>query len=241
MTTPPASPSAWKKLSLSAKTAIIAIPSVLALVLVLIVATLLLSPPIEKPSGESGGAGSQGATQVPMVLENSHMVDEAGENAPTLVEFLDFECEACASVYPIIEDIRAQYDGEINYVIRYFPLSGHKNSMNAAIAVEAAAQQGKFEDMYHLMYQTLGEWGEKQESEAPRFRGYAEQLGLDLTAYDAAVADPATQARVEEDYNAGVALGVSGTPTFYLDGKLLQPQYVSDLTDAIDAAIAAAK
>lgn len=240
MTTPPAAPSAWKKLSPSAKTAIIAIPSVLALVLVLIVVTLLNRPPIEQPgSGTQAHSGSTDSP-VPMVLENSHVLDSAGPDAPTLVEFLDFECEACAGVYPIIEDIRAEYDGKINYVIRYFPLSGHKNSLHAAIAVEAAAQQGKFEEMYHLMYQTLGEWGEKQESEAPRFRGYAEHLGLDLDAYDAAVADPATQERVEEDYNAGVALGVNGTPTFYLDGKLLEPQYVSDLTDALDAAIAAA-
>lgn len=241
MTTPPAAPNAWKKLSPSAKTAIIAIPSVLALVLVLIVVTLLNRPPIEQPgSGTQAHSGSTDSP-VPMVLENSHYLDNVGEDAPTFVEFLDFECEACAGVYPVLEDIRAQYDGQINYVVRYFPLSGHKNSMHAAIAVEAAAQQGKFEEMYHLMFTTLGEWGEKQESEAPRFREYAEQLDLDMAAYDQAVADPATKERILADYNAGMELGVQGTPTFFLDGKLLEPQYVNDITDALDAAIAARK
>ncbi|MBL3698745.1 hypothetical protein D3228_03630 [Leucobacter luti] len=172
------------------------------------------------------------------VAENSHVLDDAGENAPTLVEFLDFECEACGALYPVIEDIRAQYDGKINVVVRYFPLSGHLNSMNAAVAVEAAAQQGKFEEMSAMMFETQLEWGEKQESEAARFRGYADALGLDLAAFDAAVADPATQARVEEDLAAGQALGVQGTPTFFLDGALLQPTQISDITDALDRALA---
>jgi len=103
--------------------------------------------------------------------------------------------------------------------------------------VEAAAQQDQFEGMYRMMFETQAEWGEGQTSEAERFRGYAETLGLDMTAYDQAVADPATRERVEEDFNAGRALKVSGTPTFFLDGKQLDLTSPEDLPNALDAAL----
>lgn len=70
---------------------------------------------------------------------------------------------------------------------RYVPMPGHANAENAAVAVEAAAQQGRFEDMYDRMYETQPEWGEEQESQAAVFRGFAEEMGLDMAAYDAAV------------------------------------------------------
>ncbi|MGO2140019.1 MAG: DsbA family protein [Leucobacter sp.] len=237
-------PSQRKRMSTSAKAALITIPIVVVGVIVLII-VLSLGKPAAAPGGggdaaRPGGSGSSAATS-PVVAENSHVLSDAGPDAPTLVEFLDFECEACGEIFPVMEELREEYAGEMNFVIRYFPLPGHQNSMTAALAVEAAAQQGKFEEMYKLMFETLGEWGEKRDSEAPRFRGYAEQLGLDMAAYDAALKDPATQQRIEFDFEAGQKLGVSGTPTFFLEGELFQPQYLTDITDAFDAAIAAKK
>lgn len=226
-----------KRLSTSAKAALITIPTVLLAALVVIL-VFAFAKNDEKP--ESGVPESP-ASAVPLVETNSHRLDDAGDDAPTLVEFLDFECEACGEVYPVMEEIRAEYAGTVNFVVRYFPIPGHLNSMNAAVAVEAAAQQGKFEEMYQRMYETLPEWGEGQESEAPRFRSYAEELGLDIAAYDRAVADPATQERVEFDFEAGQALGVQGTPTFFLEGERFQPQYVDDIRDALDEAIEARK
>lgn len=228
--TQPASPSWWKRLSTSMKSMLIAVPAVLIIAGLAISMAIAGGPaPVTVPQSEAGVADT--------VADNSHVVDDVSETAPTLVEFLDFECEACGALYPYIEEVREYYDGQINYVVRYFPLGGHFNSMNAAVAVEAAAQQGKFEDMFHQMLQSQAEWGEKQSSEAERFRGYAEQLGLDMAAYDRAVADPATEARVQEDLDAGTALGVTGTPTFFLDGKQLSLTTPDDLPDAIEAAL----
>ena len=233
-----------KKLSTSQKAALIAIPAVLLIALILILISVLNRPEVQAPGEASNGSGTGGGTptqsDVPLVQENSHVLDDAGEGAPVLVEFLDFECEACGAVYPVIEEIRKQYDGQITYVPRYF-ITNHANSMNAAIAVEAASQQGKFEEMYQKLFESQSEWAEQQDSQADKIRGYAEELGLDMDAFDAAVADPATQARVEEDHNAGMSLGVRGTPTFFLNGELLQPQTVTDITDALDAAIAESK
>ena len=173
-----------------------------------------------------------------VVRDNSHVLDDAGDEV-VLVEFLDFECEACAAFYPYVEQARADYAGEVTFVTRYFPIPGHQNSRTAAIAVEAAAQQGHFEQMYQLMFENQKAWGERQDSQAGVFRGYAEALGLDLDAYDAAVADPATLERVLEDYNEGIALGVNKTPTFFLNGEKMEIQSIEDFRDQLDAAIAA--
>jgi len=204
----------------------------IAVVIVLVIAAIIVgitNRPTAPDAADTAGA-------LPGALTNSHVLDDAGPNAPTLVEFLDFECEACGAFYPVIEELRAEYEGEINYVVRYFPLPGHFNSMNAAVAAEAAAQQGQFEAMYQRLFESQTQWGEQQTSRAELFRSFAEDLSLDMAAYDAAVADPATQQRVEQDLNDGKYRDVSGTPTFFLDGERLELTQLSDLTDALDDA-----
>lgn len=171
------------------------------------------------------------------VRADSHVLDDAGEEAVTIVEFLDFECEACGAYYPVVEELREKYDGQITYVVRYFPLPGHANSTHAAVAAEAAAQQGRFEDMYHRLFETQAQWGEAQESRAALFREYAEDLGLDIAAYDAAVSDPATEERVRSDFEEGRALGVASTPTFFVNGDPLVIERWDDLEIAIQAAL----
>jgi protein-disulfide isomerase len=155
----------------------------------------------------------------------------------TLVEFLDFECESCLAAYPVVEQLRADYAGQVTFVARYFPVEGHFNAQNAAVAVEAAAQQGQFEAMYQRMYETQPQWGEQQTSRAPLFREFASDLGLDMDAYDDAVADPATLDRVLADRDDGLALGVQGTPTFFLDGEQLTVASAQELIDAVAAAV----
>ncbi|WP_299039605.1 thioredoxin domain-containing protein [uncultured Pseudokineococcus sp.] len=186
----------------------------------------------------SEGPGQEVDPSVPVVAADSHYLSDAGPDAPVLVEFLDFECEACAAAYPVVEQIREEYEGRLSVVARYFPLPGHANAENAAVAVEAAAGQGAFEGMYQRMYATQAQWGEQQESQADLFRTFAVDLGLDMAAYDAAVADPATLARVGRDLTDGQTLGVQSTPTFFLDGQRIELTSVEDLTAAIEAALA---
>ncbi len=172
-----------------------------------------------------------------ILRSDTHVLDDGGADAVTVVEFLDFECEACGAYYPVVEELRDKYAGQITYAVRYFPLPGHFNSTNAAVAAEAAAQQGRFEDMYHRLFETQSEWGEGQESRAELFRDYAKQLGLDMAAYDAAVADPATEQRVRVDFDEGRTLGVSSTPTFFVDGEPLPIERWGDLESAIQDAL----
>lgn len=156
-----------------------------------------------------------------LVREDSHRVTSPATEKAQLVEFLDFECEACLAAQPVVEELKKEFGDRITFVNRYFPLPAHRNSATAALAVEAAAQQGKYEQMYAKMFETQPQWGEKTESQAPLFRTFAEELGLDLTAYDAAVADDKTKERIKKDIADGTALGVKGTPTFFLNGKML--------------------
>ncbi len=176
---------------------------------------------------------------VPFVRDNSHVLGIPGDGSVTMVEFLDFECEACGALYPFYEELRKEYSGKVRFVARYFPIPSHFNAMNAAIAVEAAAQQGYFEQMYSMMYETQEQWAEQQVSKADLFRGWAQQMGLDMAKFDAAVADPATAARIAQDQQDGEALGVEGTPTLFLNGKKLELSNGQQLMDEINAAIAA--
>jgi protein-disulfide isomerase len=207
----------------------------IAVVVVLVVAALIYV--LNNQSQAAPPVSGDGSSSPQLVRENSHVLDDGGEAAVTVVEFLDFECEACGSFYPIVENLREQFAGEITYVVRYFPLPGHFNSKNAAIAAEAAAQQDRFEDMYHRLFETQAEWGEAQESRADLFRSFAEELGLDMAAYDAAVVDPSTAERVDLDLEDGRALGVSSTPTFFVGGELAQLQEWDDLENLIQAAV----
>lgn len=175
---------------------------------------LLLSPDDRR----GGGLDVQPAAQAMPVRESSHRLTEPKKSELTIVEFLDFECEACGAMYPIVEKLRAEYGERVTFVARYFPMPGHRNGELAARTAEAAARQGKFEEMYNKLFTTQKEWGESQEWKEDVFRGYAKQLGLNMQRFDADLADPEVAGRVQDDQRDGLGLGVQGTPTFFVDG-----------------------
>jgi protein-disulfide isomerase len=177
------------------------------------------------------------ATAQPLVRANSHRLSTAPDGKVTFVQFTDFECEACLSVHPAIEQLRKDYDGRVTFVVKYFPLDGHFNSERAARAVEAAAQQGEFEAMYQRMYATQTEWGEQQTPADETFRGFADDLELDLAKFDTAYDHPATLERIQQDLADGQKAGVESTPTFFVNGERLDPRTYEDFTTALDAAL----
>ncbi|MDP3207638.1 MAG: thioredoxin domain-containing protein [Rhodoglobus sp.] len=174
----------------------------------------------------------------PTVREDSHRLTSPESSTVTFVEFLDFECEACGAAFPYVEELRAEYGDRVTFVMRYFPLPSHLNSKNAAVAAEAAARQGELEVMYQKLFESQSQWGEKQDSQAPLFRTYAEELGLDMEQYDADVADPSTLERVKSDFDDGRALGVSSTPTMYVNDVLVELTSLDDIRAAIENALA---
>lgn len=208
---------------------------VAAAVVIVGITIALVVRPWEQAGTAAEPAGDVSAADT--LAADTHILDDAGEGAPVVVEFLDFECPSCALVYPTMETLRAEYSGEVTFAVRYFPLASHQNAFPAALAAEAAAQQGEFEAMYQRLFETHSDWAGTDDA-AETFRGFAEDLGLDMDAYDAAVADPATGDRIEADYEAGVALGVQSTPTIYIDGQQLELSHVDDIEAGIEAALA---
>jgi protein-disulfide isomerase len=171
------------------------------------------------------------------VRDSSHRLNTVPDSDVYFVEFLDFECEGCRALFPAIEQLRSEYGDRVNFVLRYFRLQSHFNAERAARSVEAAAQQGQLEAMYKKMYETQADWGEQQVPKDDVFRGFAQELGLDMAAFDAAYNDPATVERIKLDIADGTELGVQGTPTFFLNGERLQPRSYEDLTTALDQAL----
>lgn len=205
---------------------------------IIIVAALVLAGVVVFAVAGSSEEGGTESASAEVIRTDSHRLSSAPEEAPVLVEFLDFECEGCGALYPIMEELRSEYEGEITFAIRYFPNEGHFNAMNAALAVEAAARQGKLEEMYEKMFETQGEWGEAQESKAAVFAGFARELGLDMARYQREIADPKVAERIERERDEGLALGVEGTPSLFLDGEPLAPESHEQLKAEIDAALA---
>lgn len=202
-----------------------------AIVAVVVGAGILL---ISRSDTDGPGRVSSDTSAPSVVRDDSRRLNSPSDAAVTFVEFLDFECEGCRAAYPVVEQLRADYGDRVEFVLRYFPLPGHVNGERAARAVEAAAQQGRLEAMYRTMYETQAQWGERRTPADDVFRGFAAELGLDMAAYDAAYADLATAERIQVDVDDGMALGVQGTPTFFVNGEQVSPRAVDDLRTAIE-------
>ncbi len=158
----------------------------------------------------------------------------------TLVEFLDPECESCASFGPVVKKILKDYDGKIRLVVRYMPL--HPNSMKAANLTEAAGEQGKYWQMQELLFQKQAEWGERHGAPPTAqpanieelFEKYAMELGLDINKVNAAIKENKYKDKLERDRRDGQTLGVMKTPSFFVNGRILVRFSEADLRALID-------
>ncbi|MEU0695628.1 thioredoxin domain-containing protein [Streptomyces niveus] len=187
----------------------------------------------------SGAVNAKPAADAEPFRASSHRLSDPERSELTVVEFLDFECEGCGAMYPVVERLREEYEDRVTFVARYFPMPGHRNSRTAALAAEAAARQGKFEEMYTKLFETQTQWGEARESKAATFRGYAKELGLDMEKFDADVDDPGTAERIAVDQRDGLGLGVQGTPTFAVDGAVIPtPGSYDEFRDLIESRLA---
>ena len=137
----------------------------------------------------------------------------------TLIEFLDPECESCRAAYEEVEQILEEYEGRIRYVVRYFP--NHNNSVLAVAATEAAGEQGMYWEMQAMLFANQPEWGERATPQTDHFIRYASELGLDVEQFTASLQNPEYVAIAERDRQDALALGLRGTPTFFVNGQLV--------------------
>ena len=170
----------------------------------------------------------------PPVSDQDHVKGDL--HAPVvLVEYGDFQCPHCGAAFPIVEQIVKEYKDKMAFVFRHFPLAeAHPYAQAAAVASEAAANQGKFWQMHALIF-------ENQHLLGPgMLLQLANALKLDMKKFEHDFKDPKLFKKVEDQFESGIISGVNGTPSFYINGIKYNDSYDYDLlTRAIDEAISA--
>jgi Na+/H+ antiporter NhaA len=149
----------------------------------------------------------------------------------TVVEYGDFECPYCGQAEPVVRDLLRDF-GDVRYVWRHLPLNDvHPRAQLAAEAAEAAADQGSFWEMHDLLF-------DHQDALRPDdLIAYAEQLGLDVERFTNDLREHAGATRVAEDVDSADLSGVSGTPTFFINGRRHYGAYdIATLSAAVRAA-----
>ena len=158
-----------------------------------------------------------------------------------VTEYSDFECPFCAAFatvqMPVIHE-QLIANGKVRWRYRDFPLPSHQYSRYAALAAQCAGEQGggKFWEMHDRLFQHH-EWAQTGKNPRSLFRDFATAIGLDLDKYDACMDGQRYAGRIQASYAEGVAAGVQGTPTFFVNGKRFEGRATSDafkaLTDSL--------
>jgi len=191
------------------------------LVLLLVVGAIFY----QRSEEEQRSATLQRANIDTSVFERPHSHTLGPDDAKvTIVEFLDPECESCRVMHPIVKRILARYRDDVRLVVRYMPL--HPNSVYAAGALEAAAEQGLYWEMMETLFLYQPEWGDHHAPKPELIPKYAAEMGLDMVAFDKFIEAGKYRRLVEADRQDGIKLGVRGTPTFFVNqNQLMQLGY----------------
>lgn len=186
--------------------------AVIAVVVLLFVGVFALSG---HKSNSNSKSSSSGGTP-------TNHVEGQGKSGVTLVEYGDYQCPYCEQYYPIVKQVAAEFNDQIKFQFRNFPLvSIHQNAFAGARAAEAAAAQGKFWQMHDLLYDNQSQWAESS-NPTQFFQQYAQELGLNVSQFNKDYSSNAVNNAINADMAAGNKLNIQGTPTFFLNGKQLQ-------------------
>jgi protein-disulfide isomerase len=149
-----------------------------------------------------------------------------------LVMFGDFQCPYCTAAYPIVRRIRDQLSGRLLFAFRHFPLRDvHPDAQRAAEAAEAASAQGAFWEMHDAMYESRGALARED------LIHQATELGLDADRFTEELDSSVHAPRVQRDVDSGLASGVTGTPGFFVSGRLYGGSFdAASLTTALETA-----
>ncbi len=164
------------------------------------VVVLLKKPQEFRPKLSSDGAAIRGSINAPV----------------TIVEFSDFHCPFCRQVGPVVAQVLSRYGDKVRLVYRDFPLDSlHPQARQAAEAARCAGDQGKFWQ-YHDRLLAGGSGGGPAE-----LKSSASAVGLDIVAFDRCLSSHTYREAVQRDVDEGTRLGVTGTPTFFINGRMI--------------------
>lgn len=160
----------------------------------------------------------------------------------TLIEYGDFQCPGCGSMFPVVKDLKERYKDRLTFIYRNLPLTNiHPNALAAATAAEAAGLQGKYFEMHDLLFQTQSSWSGASASERGQiFENYAQQIGLDIEKYKTDLSSQDITTKINRDISTGRnTFGATSTPTFILNGQKVSSN-AEELSKAVRDAIQAA-
>lgn len=151
----------------------------------------------------------------------THAQEGEEEAAVVMTEYSDYQCPACAYFHPIVVKLKEEFGEELQVNYKYFPLNSHQYAALAARAAQAAKNQGKHLEMHNKLFEEQQRW-----SSAPNpqsiFVSYARELELDVEQFKNDLNAAETQQTVMEEKQEGINRGVSATPTFIVNGDMLQ-------------------
>lgn len=206
--------------------------------LIIIIVLIGMGGLIYKTASQKDSTGGSLDKQAALQISKQDHVLGNPDSKVVLFEYADFECPACGSYHPLVNELANQYADDIAIVQRHFPLSFHKNAWTSAQAVEAAGMQGKYHEMANLVYANQSVWANKS-ADIAMFDSMAELLELDMERYHADAQLDTVKKRIQDDINSAYLLGVNSTPSFYLGGvKIQNPQSLEEFSALIDAEIA---
>jgi NhaA family Na+:H+ antiporter len=155
----------------------------------------------------------------------------------TLEEFGDFQCPPCGKLADPINQLERDYDQRLRVIFRHFPLIMHQHARAAALAAEAAAQQGRFWEMHDVLYREQSTWSKVPDPQT-LFKAYAGMLRLNVSRFEKDMESDNVKARVMSDQQHGTKLGVTTTPTIFVNNRALPASSLNP--DGLRAAIEAA-
>ena len=166
----------------------------------------------------------QTQTQMPTPVESMPSSGNPSSQVVTLSEFGDYQCPPCGALHPELKKIKAEYGSKIRLDFYQFPLTRiHNHAMEASQAAMAARLQGKFWEMHNLLYDSQDLWKDVGDFR-PILKNFALQLKLDVAQFERDFESTQVKAAVAEDMQRGEALGVSGTPTLFINGRLVDAE-----------------
>lgn len=209
---------------------------------ILVLATLVLSVAAFAAASlfynsATANQGAQTAAVPANTLVRSHSPVIGPREAPvTIVEFFDPSCEACRAFYPVVKQIMARYPNQVRLVVRYAPF--HAGSEEAVRILEAARAQGVYIPVLEAVLAQQPQWHDGDMASA---WSAAAAAGLDIERARATMSAPGVTAVMEQDVADGSALGVRGTPTFFVNGRQPTEFGVEQLEELVRAEVEASR
>lgn len=198
-----------------------------------------LEQKIDRLASRSAGAprplGPDPARTYNLPVEGSPVKGPA-EAPITIVEFSDYQCPFCARSEGLVAQVLQAYPTQARFVYKHFPLTAnHPQALPAALAAVAAQKQGKFWQMHDLLF------ANQRNLSTEQIEGYARQLGLDMTRFTADMQSDAAKEQVEADRRLARRAGVRGTPTVFVNGRLLQDRTLDGVRALVEPILQAAR